>query len=97
MMEIMLETFIEIENIELDPIEINSFENPEFSWANLIPFFILAIPLFIHLLLFCYKQLSKTETKKIIMFYKNEEKINREEEKDYSIFDNTDVIPKKKK
>ena len=97
MMEKLLEAFIDIENIELDPIEINSFENPEFSWANLIPFFILAIPLFILLFLFSYKQLSKTETKKIITFYKNEEKINREEEKDYTVLDSNDVVPKIKK
>ena len=97
MMEKMLEAFIETDNIHIDPIEINSSENPEFSWKNLIPFFILLIPAFIYLFLFSYRHLSKKETKKVIMFYKNEEKINREEEKDYNLIDNNNAIPKMKK
>ena len=93
----ILESLIDVENIKLDPIEMQSNEVPDFSWIHLIPFFIFTIPIFIYLILYIYKQCSNKSQKKLDMFYKNEEKLIREIEIDYDLINDNNNYKRIKK
>ncbi len=65
MMEIVINTFFDIENITLELLEINSDKKKkDFSFVNLIPFFILLIPIFISFILYIYRTINLIKIKK---------------------------------
>ena len=65
MMEKFINIFFDIENINLELLEINNDnKNKNFSFANLIPFFILLIPVLISFILYIYRTIKLIKTNK---------------------------------
>ena len=76
-------SFINFGNITHELIEVNSINiKSDFLWKNLIPFFILIIPIFIYFFLVIYENISIKKRENVVMVHKNKEIIKEEDDDD---------------
>ena len=93
----ILKAFIDIEDITIEPIEINrDYSNNELSLKNLIPLFILIIPIFIYFFLILYRKISIRKRGVVTMINRNEEitKGDEEDNNNFIIAKKIKIIPK---